>query len=700
MKTRTTVIISSLIALLLLVGPARAQEDTVLPSAWITSPSSVVNQQQAVALPYSPTFRFQGICGREGEFVTHFRTLLKPALLPSDTYADTRYDFWYESDTLVPFDDPAWSEWQPFDAGENEASVTYADLPASEPDPWDPDSERRIYYTFAVQVLTSDGAVSLDRAYGQNVANFCVSDGFAPQLDVYHTLLGGASGSGPYMMRAFDILGDLDGVFTWTADAERYGGEIASYRWGWDVLDADDPDDPGWALPAGLDDEHRTTGPVPAFAGGVHTLTIRVLDTNDAVTQIIYLLTYVPIPDPADQYPLLLVDDVNDRNTNAWPDPTYTPLDRDEFRDAFWDGVLTGPGGIAGFDPARDVIDTEDQEIEARDLVDYRAVLWTSRWVSAPNSATSRLRPYVSGYQVLPRYDWLSAYQDNVGNLLACGRQTATNFLPESPYMLPIVFESMDGDHNGMTWIDDQPVRVGFGTNAEDNPIYPALHPYRDFGLAAVDIVSPTLPYVDVDGESMRLQRRSGCVGMKGLVLDAGFAAANMPGGAAFPDTIWTEETIDWQDQDGAWADDLTSSYVWSNDEFYNVDVAGRDTPFTIQQCDDGPCVEPMLRSISRFDWNRQRHFDTDPGDEWPQDYYPVGEIDAGCGDLALNPDRTGTHTNNQTTAFVTHKHLDSKPSGRGDVVMGFDPYRFDHEAMKNVLRWVLGEHFGLTMSP
>lgn len=53
-----------------------------------------------------------------------------------------------------------------------------------------------------------------------------------------------------------------------------------------------------------------------------------------------------------------------------------------------------------------------------------------------------------------------------------------------------------------------------------------------------------------------------------------------------------------------------------------------------------------------------------------------------------------------KVTGFVTRKHLENKPSGVGDVVLGFDPYRFDHASMRAAIRWVLGEHFGLSMSP
>jgi hypothetical protein len=40
------------------------------------------------------------------------------------------------------------------------------------------------------------------------------------------------------------------------------------------------------------------------------------------------------------------------------------------------------------------------------------------------------------------------------------------------------------------------------------------------------------------------------------------------------------------------------------------------------------------------------------------------------------------------------------KPNQRGDVVWGFDPYRFNNDHMRAAVRWVLGEYFGLTMLP
>ena len=48
---------------------------------------------------------------------------------------------------------------------------------------------------------------------------------------------------------------------------------------------------------------------------------------------------------------------------------------------------------------------------------------------------------------------------------------------------------------------------------------------------------------------------------------------------------------------------------------------------------------------------------------------------------------------------FFVHKTKYEKPSQKADVVWGFDPYRFDSVQVRQAIRWVLGEHFGLAMS-
>ena len=56
--------------------------------------------------------------------------------------------------------------------------------------------------------------------------------------------------------------------------------------------------------------------------------------------------------------------------------------------------------------------------------------------------------------------------------------------------------------------------------------------------------------------------------------------------------------------------------------------------------------------------------------------------------------------TNDQVYGYLSYKTIADKPIERADVYWGFDPYRFDHAEIENALRWVLGDHFGLTIAP
>jgi hypothetical protein len=149
--------------------------------------------------------------------------------------------------------------------------------------------------------------------------------------------------------------------------------------------------------------------------------------------------------------------------------------------------------------------------------------------------------------------------------------------------------------------------------------------------------------------------------------------------------------------------DPLQQVFVWGQDEFYDADIIDRATPFTPQDCDGEACVEPLWRMSSRFDWVRQQRQAADPDDTWPEGYYDGPDqpsLIVLCGQEALDDARLSARTDGQVTGFVTRKHLENKPSGVGDVVLGFDPYRFDHASMRSAIRWVLGEHFGLSMNP
>lgn len=682
---------------------------TLLPTIQITGPSSIPLQTETVQLPPTVTFLFEGT---DPDFTTgiptQMRYLWKPALLPNGDYAGTETDVENNIDFLVDFEDSLWTPWRRYDPDDETRRVTLADRARL-----DAEGER-IFYIFAMQARDTAGAVSIGRRYARQIANVAISVSLAPRLRVLETFLGEVRGSGPNVTLSTDVAAGQELNFSWSADASGYAGEIVSFRYGWDVTDVNDPNDPNWALPPGNSSQHRRAQPI-AFSSGVHTLTVEVRDNSDQLSRASITVSVVPVPDPADQLPLLLVDDVLDGNSFSWPDQSGIPRDRDAYRDDFWRGVLGGPGGVAGWDSLAHTVDSEEQQLDYREVVRYRALVWSSRWASQSTYIASQFRPSGGNQDVgdQDQYIWLTPYQESVGNVLLTGNRVMNNFLAQSAFELPIVFQSREGNRlTGYETVRDTPVRRSFGyralPNGDEIQVGPTRYPYQTMGVSVIDVMSPNAAYYEYgNGRLVNRQRRKACVGMKGLQIDAGFKANYMPGGDVFADVIWTEDDIDWADEPFPEESDvLAHTYTWGDDEFYNADVVSRNTPWDPQSSPefdcDGDCLEPMFRSISRFDWARMQRLEIDPEDTWPIGYYngpgqPV--LSNLCGDRSLDVGQQSAITNDQVVAFIARKTAPNKPSQVGDVVFGFDPYRFDQDEMRDAIRWVLGEHFGLSMT-
>jgi RimJ/RimL family protein N-acetyltransferase len=682
----------ALALVLALASGVAAQPDAYLPDARVAEPYALIDQNEPRTITHTPVFRIYGD-DPDGELAA-FRWIVLPALLPSGNYAVSRLAVEEAIDDLVPFTHADWSAWQTWPAGEPYARIELPMLPEFDA------QSRRVHYLFAVQVMDDAGAVQITRTYGHNVAHFRVGD-LAPVLAIFEARLGDDQAIGPDILREVDL---APGTFEWifAASGEAYGGEITGLRWGFDLIDPDDPDDPGWHGPASP--VLHTTGPV-TIASGIHNLVIEATDHAGGVTRLIYWLSVVQPPPPEDQLPLLLVDDVIDRNSNAWtgPPPASVAYDRDTYRDAFWQEALTGGGGVVNFDPVRDVVDAEVDPIDLRKLMSYRAVVWTTR-LSLQSTVARELRPAWDPWRELMRHNWLADYQRSGGNVLLAGSHATHAFHMDATYALPVVYESTEGDPNGFIQDSQLSYRVGFGrrTLPDDStlPRHQLQYGYRDLGLSVIDQMSPNTADVIYGSEpliSARNGRKSVCAAMKGLILDDAFASAHAP---AIADAIPTEDLIDWRDLDPAYYDNLLNVYQWGDDEFYE-NAGDRPTPYTEQTCEDGPdgkCIEPMFRSVARFDWIRAQHLAADPEDTWPEGYYsvPMSQL---CGAYALANLDTAK-TNDQVVGFLSYQTIDAKPNGRADVVWGFDPYRLDHGAMTEAIRWVLGEHFGLTMLP
>jgi subtilisin-like proprotein convertase family protein len=813
---------------------------TLLPTVAVVGPSAVIGQLGAARVPPSVAFLYSGTDPDFGlGLPTRIRFLWKRALmdedLPSEHYANSKIEVEENMGFLVSFDDSSWSPWQPFAQQEDNRRVAYDNQPKE--DNFDP--PRRIYYLFAAQVQDTAGAVSIDRSYGENVIHVWVV-ATAPLLTIFENYLGMQATTGLNLVVSQDIASGQELNFSWGATADSYAGIIESYRYGWDVLDPDDPNDSGWALAPGNSPMHRRS-PTMSFSSSVHTLTIEVRDNSGQMTRAVYRLSVVQAPPPEDQLPLLLVDDVFDRQSNGWvgPAPARLPLDNDIYRDEFYLGALTGSGGVVNFDVGRDIVDIEADAFNYRSIVRYRAVLWNGR-LTTQSFVYRNLAMYTNPTGIpefyVDRYNWLAAYQKRIGNLLFCSTRAMNSFLPEPPaqgWALPVVFQSHEGATRG--GLEGGEYAVGFGSRTLPDGsaewIGVTRYPYLTWGISVLDEVSPNSMYV-IYGSSpltqVRTGRRPGCAGVKGVSLDGDFAARHMPGGVPFDETIFTEPTIDHLDIQASYPpyyDNLVNAYSWGDEEFYDQVIADRSTHWDRQNCanspDGGLCLEPMFRAVARYDWIRARHlpkpdsysntqsiaipdnnaagvvrtftvrehgdldslrvrvnithpnisqlrlelmnpagvtialkevgtgsganlngwyptdftpaeplsglYGTDVGgmwrlriydreaggtgtftsytletwydDTWPVGYYAV-PMSSLCGRFALTPNDQASKTNDVVVGLVSNKTAQEKPSQVGDVLWGFDPYRYDHVQMTEVIRWVLGEHFNLPMRP
>ncbi len=661
---------------------------TLLPSIMVDRPPFYPYYD---AQPMPPTVRF-GFTGVDPDFhsgmPTKIRFLWKRALVDNN-YIRTQYEYQLYYDELTSFADSNWSFWIPYNPDPEQRVITFPNTPSYD------DQDRQITYIFAIQAMDTTGAVSVDRLYGYNIQNVYVTEGLTPQLTVYEFSLGTVRGTGVNTVVAYDIAAQQPLNFSWVASAEPYFGTIDAYRYGWDVADPEDENDPGWAVTPGISPAHRYA-PERSFNSGSHTLTVQCWDDSDQLTRITYMLNVVPIPDPASQYPLLLVDDVLDHASQAWVSSDgLTPLDNDIYRDAFWVETLAGTGGVHDFVTGRDVIDTEEAELELRDLVNYRVVLFTTRF-AVGNFIWNTFKPLPTGQQP---FNWLESYQHQAGNVFLAGARAMNAFLEDKRWMIPWVF---DTDEEYLA-CGGQIYAVGFGQEElpDGTVVNRGLqrYPYRAMGLALLDHVTPRYNVYALCGTGSISSgaRNAACVGNKGLAIDPDFAASHMPGGV-FPDTIFTDATIDWRDSDPSYYNEL-NSFIWGSDEFYDGNITTRTTPWSPQDCGGVPCVEPMFRIHSRFDWVDLLH-EADGDPEWPHNVFDIEQLRDKCGQVGLDDTFDNALTEGHVVGYIAHKYDDTHSSGVGDVVWGFDPYRFDHTHIKSAIQWVLGEHFGLAMGP
>jgi hypothetical protein len=668
---------------------------TLVPRVVIDRPVSLSGYRTAQGMAPSIIF---GWTGYDHDSRLHrptaMRYLWKRALHDGE-YVNSKYVMDQIMDELVSFQDTAWSEWQPYDPDPEHRLITILNQPVMD------DQDRRIYYVFAIQVRDTTGAVSQDRTYGRTVHNVWVNEGYRPHLTAMEWTLGTYNAVGTARSVEFDVAPGQELNFSWFASADAYGSKIDAYRYGWDVRDPDDETDPGWVVPPGTTWAHLRA-PTHSFESDSHTLTVQCWDLSGNYTRITFVLNVVPVLDLEERRPVLLVDDVVDNGLSDWRDITGDiAYASDRQRDLFWEQVLSGSGGVLGFDVTLDVWDMEDsRDLSFRDVVDYRLLLWTSNLYYSffgGNYTIDNFRPAAGTLAT----NWLANFQESLGNVFLVGDRCLNMFIESRNFVTPIIFDTLEfnAGYDGF-----RHYYAGFGTvtlpSGETVPLGRHRYPYQTYGVAMLDVlrapynVYGTMSYTDRGSYA----RNPDCLGMKALIMDPDFKATYVPD-AEWPDTIYADPNIDWRDNSFVSYRDQLQDYPTSMGEVYDSPLSERPTFWSPVDCDGAPCVDPMFRIYSRLDWVTDIHISE--GDM----YYPWSTIfdfdmDEKCGRWAYDSATHRSVVDLAACGFLSHKLEDVKPGGRGDVVWGFDPSFFDREHMKTVLRWVLGQHYGLVMRP
>jgi hypothetical protein len=305
-----------------------------------------------------------------------------------------------------------WCPWRAYDAvGDSGRSTTIGD---------DELMEVGMPYMFAVQAKDEAGAVTPLFSKLYNVRLFYVFNSTGPVLLVKEPYLGAYQFLGmttPPMSVSIPVGFGLN--FQWSANAATYGGEVSSYRYGWDLIDLNNPDE--WAVPPGPD---VMSAPELHFNAGIHTLFIEATDNVGGTTIGQVEITVFPLDMTRN---LLWIDDLYStdfpQQNNGFPTESQ--------HTQFWTDVLQR---AEGFDPSRDIFRTVDNWYlppPTSVLWKYKNVVWTysacdeiNAWDDlvrfVPESRVGKGKKgfnYLAYYVALGGHVWTEGMGDREGGL-------------------------------------------------------------------------------------------------------------------------------------------------------------------------------------------------------------------------------------------------------------------------------------------
>jgi hypothetical protein len=251
-----------------------------------------------------------------------------------------------------------WSDWTLYNAPDGSGRETIIGD--------DEELEINKSHYFVVQAMDRCGQVTETFTRNVNFRQFIVTTIPGPVLQVGETYLGFFRfiGSDPTAIEV-DMPGGVPLNFFWIADASPYGGEIACYRFGWDIQDLNDPSQWSTECVPGLISASEKT-----LYSGIHTLFVEARDNFGYSTMGAIQINIVPFTMDRN---LLWVDDFysTDFTQLMYSYPTETE------HDTFWLDICSR---AEGFVPAVDVFDTRTSNFRPPDITkigQYKNIIWT-----------------------------------------------------------------------------------------------------------------------------------------------------------------------------------------------------------------------------------------------------------------------------------------------------------------------------------
>lgn len=331
------------------------QESSVEPVQPLDMPHVIIEQPPTTTYTpfYSPITIFRWREGDRTE-ISHIRHLFTQVIDTLGEY-DPGFDLLGDLNDNPWRYEELWSAWREFDSPDGSGRMAVIG----------DDEEVTLgrYHIFAVQARDDEEQETTVFSTKTNARKFGVTNPAGPTLRLYDPILRGAKfiGTSTIPMKR-ELPPGVPLEIRWIADASSYGGEIAGYRYGWDI-----PAFEAWDTPYL---QGCTSAIETAFHAGVHTLFIEAIDQAGKVTRGGVEITMIPWPMERN---LLWVDDFPsaDFTQILWAMPTETQ------HDVFWTDICSR---AVGFDPALDVYDSQQHSLRPPsmgEIGNYKNIIWT-----------------------------------------------------------------------------------------------------------------------------------------------------------------------------------------------------------------------------------------------------------------------------------------------------------------------------------